>query len=147
MVISKKGLELIKEFEGLRLKAYLDSAGVPTIGFGTIRYPDGTKVKMGDVCTEKQADEWLLYEVTEKTRSINTLVKMSINQNQFDALCSFAYNVGTGALGKSTLLKRVNINPFDQLIRSEFLKWNRAGGAVVKGLTIRRTKEASLYFA
>jgi len=147
MTISDNGLSIIKLFEGLRLDAYLDTAGIPTIGYGTIRYPDGTKVKMGDKCTLSDAESWLLFEVKQKTDSVNNLVTSSINQNQFDALSSLAYNIGTGkkGLAGSTVLKLVNINPNDPNIGNAFLMWNKSGGKVTNGLTKRRKMEYSLY--
>jgi len=146
MKIGAEGIALIKKFEGLFLNAYLDPIGIPTIGWGTIKYPNGKSVKMGDKITLEQAEEYLLHEANEKTSFINSLVTSKINQNQFDALASFAYNLGTGALKKSTLLKKVNANPIDASIRDEFNKWNKAGGKVLRGLVIRRTAEGSLYF-
>lgn len=140
---------LIKSFEGLVLKAYVDPAtgGEPiTIGYGTTIYPDGVKVKMGDVCTEKQAAEWLAYDVEEFSDKVNELVKVELNANQLEAITSFAYNLGIGNLKKSTLLKKVNINPNDATIAAEFMKWNKAAGKVMKGLTRRREAEAKLYF-
>lgn len=146
MTISEKGLSLIKSFEGLRLEAYLDTAGIATIGYGTIIYPAGNKVQMGDVITTARADEYLLFEVENKTKSVNILVTAALNQNQFDALCSFTYNVGSGALAKSTLLKRVNVNPADITIREAFGRFNKSGGKVTNGLVKRRSMEADLYF-
>lgn len=147
MVTSQKGLDLIKSFEGCRLKAYRDAAGIPTIGWGTIRYPSGKRVQMGEQITQGQADEYLHFEVDMKAGAVSELVRgISLTQNQFDALVCFAYNVGTGGLAKSTLLKKLKVNPNDPAIRAEFLRWNRAGGKVLSGLTKRRAKEADLYF-
>ena len=148
MNISRKGIELLKEFEGLRLNAYKCSAGVATIGYGSTYYPDKSNVKMGDVLRDKLEAEVLL---------INTLVdydiyvskytkSVKLTQYQFDALVCFAFNVGLGNLSKSTLLKMVLANPNDPKITPEFAKWNKAGGKVLQGLTKRRAKEAQLYF-
>lgn len=147
MTISEHGLAIIKLFEGLRLDAYLDSAGIPTIGYGIIRYPDGRKVKMGDKCTLSDAEAWLIYEVEQKTKAVNTLVKSYINQNQFDALSSLTYNIGAGAFGKSTVLKLVNENPAEPAISAAFARWNKSGGKITNGLVKRRAMEASLYFS
>ena len=156
MKISDNGLKLIEFFEGLRLKPYLCSAKVPTIGIGTTIYPNGKKVTMKDApITKEQAYEYLRHDVSKFEKDLNTLLgKTIVNQNQFDALLSFGYNVGMDidsdtkaeGLGDSTLLKKVKKNPNDQTIKAEFLKWNKAGGVVVNGLTIRRNKEADLYF-
>lgn len=146
MKISDNGLAIIKVFEGLRLNAYLDTAGIWTIGYGTIKYPAGNKVQEGDTCTALQAEEWLLFEVEQKTNAVNTLVKAEINQNQFDAISSFTYNLGAGALSKSTLLKKLNVNPSDETIRNEFAKYNKSGGKITNGLVKRRLMEANLYF-
>lgn len=155
MKISDNGLNIIKLFEGLRLEAYKDTAGIPTIGYGTIRYPSAQRVKMGDRCTIKQAEEWLNYEVSHFEKDVSGLVKVPINQNQFDALVSFAYNVGSDidqdsipeGLGDSTLLKLVNQNPNEPAIAAAFAKWNRSGGKVTKGLVKRRVMESQLYFS
>lgn len=90
MQISQKGLDLIKKFEGLRLWAYLDPAGIPTIGYGTIRYPNGQKVKLGDEITEQQAEAYLLNERSKFAKKVDELVDIfPLNQNQFNALVSF----------------------------------------------------------
>lgn len=148
MNISSKGIQLLKEFEGLRLNAYKCSAGVPTIGYGSCFYPDKSNVKMGDVLRDKEEAEILLINtledydiyVSKYTKSVK------LTQYQFDALVCFAFNVGLGALSKSTLLKMVLSNPNDQKIAAEFLKWNKAAGKELKGLTKRRQKEGELYF-
>ena len=146
--------KLVKGFEGYRLEAYKDSAGVWTIGHGTIMYPDGKRVKEGDTITPIFADACLRWEVDMKTKSVAAFVSNAIlTQNQFDALVSFAYNVGVGALESSTLLKKVIKNPSDPTIRDEFMKWNKVTDPKTKkkipilGLTKRRQKEADLYFS
>jgi len=149
MEVSKKCVHLVAEFEGLRLKAYPDPAtgGEPiTIGYGTTIYPDGKKVKLGDIITEEYAKSMLLHDLNTFSVKVSSLVKSNINQNQFDALVSFSYNVGVGNLKKSTLLKKVNISPNDKTISAEFMRWNRGGGKILKGLIKRRRKESELYF-
>lgn len=142
--ISDKGIQLIKEFEGLRLTSYLDSAGIPTTGIGTIRYPNGTKVTMNDpAITEEQAIEYLRHDIRSAELAVDALCRDDLTQNEFDSLCSFAYNCGNNALKTSTLLKRVNAKEGD--IKAAFLMWNKAGGKVVKGLTNRRLKEYELF--
>lgn len=148
-MINKATIELVKQFEGLELKAYVDPAtgNEPiTIGYGTTYYPDGTKVKMGDVCTENQALEYLTSDLNKFAPKVKALITSNVNDNQFGALTSFAYNVGTGNLSSSTLRKKVNANPNDPSISAEFAKWNKANGKVMKGLTRRREAESKLYF-
>lgn len=148
MKLDEKGYQLIAEFEGLRLSPYLCSAGVPTIGYGSTFYPSGKKVTMQDKPITQATALWMLKETANKFAvEVDKLVIPALNQNQFNALVSFAFNLGTSALGKSTLLKKVNANPNDPTIRNEFAKWNKAGGRVLDGLTKRRTKEANLYFS
>jgi lysozyme len=149
MAPSNKFYKMLQEFEGLKLKAYQDSAGIWTIGIGTIRYPDGSKVAMGDHCTELQANEFARYDGGKMAAKLNKLLEgVNVTQNQYDALLSLMYNIGDMALSKSTLLKRVKDGGD---IRSAFLMWNKAkvnGELVpVKGLTNRRNKEADLYLS
>ncbi|QBQ41221.1 lysozyme [Sphingobacterium psychroaquaticum] len=148
MKTGEKGLSLIKKFEGFFPKPYKDPIGIPTIGYGVIKYPDGKKVTMQDAAlTEKQASDMLAQLLTQTyEKDVLRLVKKPLTQNQFDALVSFTYNLGGANLGKSTLLKKVNANPNDPSIASEFVKWNLAGGKVFAGLTRRRKEEAALYF-
>ena len=97
-------LNFIKKYEGFKLKAYQDSVGIWTIGYGTIMYPDGNKVEQGDVITPQQATDYLMYEVEKKSKAVEQYIKTILTQNQFDALVSFAYNVGVSAFKNSTLL-------------------------------------------
>lgn len=144
--IGAKGLSLIKQFEGLLLKPYKCPAGIPTIGYGATYYPSGLKVTMNDkAITEGQASTMLMNMLKTYEKSVDSFCRDDINQNQFDALVSFSYNVGVNALKNSTLLKKVNKDPNDPTIRAEFMKWNKAGGKVLKGLTNRRIAEADLY--
>lgn len=162
----KAGLDLIKSFEGLKLKPYLCPAGVPTIGYGSTYYEDGKKVTLKDKpITEKRATELLANTLKQYELAVDSFVQLEINSNQFDALVSFAYNAGVAALKSSTLLKKVNINPKDLTIKDEFMKWTKADGSrngidddgdgqidetgekqILKGLVKRRTAEAALYF-
>lgn len=147
MKLNKKGYHLIKLFEGLSLKPYLCSAKVPTIGYGSTFYENNKKVLMSDPpITKQRADELLQMSADRFALKVVNLVKKPITQNQLNALTSFAYNLGSGALASSTLLKKVNVNPNDLTIRNEFLRWNKANGIALKGLTNRRIKEADLYF-
>ncbi len=148
MQISQKGLDLIKEFEGLRLKAYSDPVNIPTIGYGTIRYPNKQKVKLGDEITLQQAEVYLFDECSKFAQKVEALVTVALNQNQFDALVSFCYNLGEGALAESTLLKLLNKANYSGAA-NEFPRWNKATvGSTLKvlpGLVIRRDKEKELF--
>lgn len=146
-MVSKNGIDLIKKFEGYSSKSYQDSVGVWTIGYGCTMWSDGKKVKEGQVIDLTAAEKLLQWEVEQKTKAITALLAgVPINQNQLDAVISFTYNLGVGAFTRSTLLKKIKANPADPAIRDEFMKWNKAGGVVLKGLTRRREAEANLYF-
>ena len=144
---SLKGVELIKKYEGFRSKPYKCEAGVATIGYGATFYPNGQRVKMTDPpINEGQATVLLSDMLTTYEKAVDSFCRDDINQNQFDALVSFAYNLGASALKSSTLLRKVNLNPNDTTIKNEFLKWVNAGGKPLTGLVKRRTEEANLYF-
>jgi lysozyme len=148
MKISKEGLELIKGFEKFVSEPYIDAVGIPTIGYGSTYYLDGREVDMRDSpITEGQATV-LLETIFEK--DFAKFIPQNVNQNQFDAMASLIYNIGTGAFFKSTLRKKVKVNPNDASIEQEFWKWNKGRilGQLVelRGLTIRRKKESELYF-
>lgn len=146
MQISENGKNLIKKFEGLRLSPYLCSAGKPTIGWGSTYYENGNEVTMKDPkITEARANQIFDKAVQVYVDGVNGLVKSKITQNQFDALVSFAYNLGIKALANSTLIRKVNLNPKDSTITAEFLKWVNAGGKRIEGLVTRRQTEATLY--
>lgn len=149
MKTGTKGLALIKSFEGFYSKPYLDPVGIPTIGYGVIKYPNGKRVTMKDpAITEKQASD-ILAQLLEQTyeKDVNKHVKTTLNQNQFDALVSFTYNLGGTNLSTSTLLRKVNANPCDPTIDAEFAKWVNAGGKKLNGLVRRRKAESDLYFS
>jgi lysozyme len=141
---SKQCYELIMHFEGLRLEAYYDSVNVVTIGIGTTRYEDGSKVKITDRITKERALQLLEHDITKFAQAVNRLVKVNIHQHHFDALVSFVYNVGIGNLENSTLLKKLNKGDFTGAA-AEFPKWNKAGGKVLAGLTRRREAEKVLF--
>lgn len=149
MNISNKGLELIKKFEGFYPNPYKDPVGIPTIGYGFTYYlPNRNKVNLSDAPISRQeADKMLLEILKGYENDVKRLVKTKLNQNQFDALVSFTFNLGATNLSKSTLLKKVNIDPNDKSISDEFPKWNKAGGSPLKGLTRRRLAESELYFS
>jgi lysozyme len=153
MTTGEKGIAIIKEFEGFYPKPYLCPAGVPTIGYGTIRYPNGKAVKLSDAnITKAQAEEYLNDHIKRDCEpAVNRLVKSKINQNQFDALISFTYNLGSDNLQISALLRKVNANPNDSAIRDEFYKvgnkkWVTSNGKITNGLIRRRIAERELYF-
>jgi lysozyme len=144
--VNKAGVDLVKSFEGLFLKPYLCPAKVPTIGYGTIRYPNGTAVSLKDKpISEKEAEAYLIHELREKAAGVEKLVKVKLNDNEFAALVSFAYNVGLGALSGSTLLRLLNSNTDRVAVADQLLRWNKAGGKELAGLTRRRQAERSLF--
>lgn len=142
--LGKGGIDLIKEFEGCVLKVYKDSAGLPTIGIGHLIKP-GEKFT---TLTQKQAEDLLKKDLKQFVDAVNKLVQVDINQDQFDALVAFCFNVGAGALGSSTLLKRLNAKLYDQAA-DQFLVWNKAKvngvSTVIKGLSRRRQAERALF--
>lgn len=154
ITVNKACIDLIKDFEGLSLKAYhdtIDPVGVDTIGYGTIQYPPdymgGRRVKVGDPdITGEQAVSFLMWEANLKANLIDPLLRDDLTPNQFAALISFAYNLGEGSLKQSTLRKKVNANPTEPTIAQEFEKWSYANGVKLNGLVRRRKMEAKLYF-
>jgi lysozyme len=146
--IGQKGIELIKSFEGLKLKPYLCPASIPTIGYGNTYYPNGQKIKLTDpAITQEKAEELLKFLLVSYEKAVDSFCRDDISQGNFDALVAISYNIGVGALQKSTLIKKVNKNPKDVTIADEFMKWNKSNGTVLKGLTRRRQAEANLYFS
>jgi len=147
MRLDENGYKLITQFEGLSLKPYLDSIKVPTIGYGNTFYLNGKKVTMLDKpITKEEALEMFKVIADGFARQVEKKLTKPVKQNQFNALVSLAYNIGVGNFYKSTLLRYVNLNPNDGNIAKEFLRWNKAGGQVLNGLTNRRIKESALYF-
>lgn len=151
-MICDEAKKLIKFYEGCKLNAYecATSLSLPkakkfwTIGYGSTTYTDGSKIKPKDTITQKQADE--LFDLTLATfeKQVKKLIKSKLNDNQMGALVSFAYNVGTGNLKSSTLLKLVNAGDFRSAV-GEFGKWNKSNGKVLNGLVTRRNAEAKLF--
>ena len=146
MVVSKNGLNLIKEFESFKSKPYLCPSGVPTIGYGSTYYPDGKKVTLQDKeITEQKASEILEYIANKDFgNNINKVVKVPLNQNQFDALVSFAYNVGNGNFNSSTLLRWLNQGNYKEA-SMQLLRWDKSKGIVLNGLARRRKAEKELF--
>ena len=137
MRTSDAGIALIKRYEGLRLEAYLDSAGVPTIGYGRTR-----GVKMGDTCTEEQAEAWLREDLEEAESHVSRVG--ALNQHQFDALVSFTYNLGPGWIGDSGLIRKIDSQDWPR-VPMEITRWVHAGGKPLLGLARRRVAEAELF--
>lgn len=149
--LSSNGIAVIKNFEGLRLNAYRDIAGVWTIGYGSTRYHDGKAIKPGDkLTTEMQADALFKVTLANFISSVSGLVKVVLTQNQFDALVSFTYNVGVGGFQKSTLLKKLNAGDYKGAA-DQFLVWNKITDpetrqkVVFSTLKKRREQERALF--
>ena len=137
MQYSKTGLALTERFEGCRLAAYPDQIGVPTIGYGHT-----AGVHLGDTCTQDQAVSWLMQDSQAAEADVNSYVTIQLTQGEFDALVDFTFNLGSGSLHKSTLLKLVDAGDFDAAA-NEFQKWDYAGGHVLAALFRRRLAEAA----
>ena len=142
--LSPAGIDLISNFEGLKLKAYHDSAGVCTIGFGTTVYPNGTRVQLNDQCSVEQAKNFMHHDLARFEKAVRSSVKVTLNQNQFDALVSLSYNIGVGAFNNSTLLKLLNQNDYVGASH-QFDVWIKAGGKTVQGLVNRRAVEKAYF--
>ncbi|WP_441366611.1 lysozyme [Acinetobacter lwoffii] len=144
MHVSPSGVDLICNFEGLRLKAYDDGVGVWTIGFGTTKYPNGIRVKKGDTCTLDQAKAYMQNDLKSFEQTVNNTVKVPLNQNQFDALVSLAYNIGSTAFKNSTLVRQLNEGN-SKAAANQFNVWVNAGGKRMQGLVNRRAAERTLF--
>ena len=140
MKTSNNGIELIKRHEGLRLNAYKCTSGKLTIGYGHTK-----GVKIGQTITEEEAERLLREDLIVAENEINRH-NLNLNQNQFDALVSFVFNVGVGNFQTSTLLKKIKLDPNNKSIENEFKSWVYSGGKVSLGLIKRRKEEAELYF-
>lgn len=145
MKINQASVDLVKEFEGLRLTAYQDSVGVWTIGCGTTAAAGvGITPAKGMTITQAQAEMYLKRGLEKFAKQIEPNIKRAVNENQFGAMVSLAYNIGPGAFNKSTLLKKLNAGDV-QGAADQFLVWNKAGGKVLAGLTRRRKAERELF--
>lgn len=138
-IINHAGLALIKEAEGYRAKAYLDTGGVPTIGFGHT-----AGVHMGDTCTPERAEYWLEQDLAGAEAAVSRLVRVALTDNQFAALVSFTFNLGAGKLQVSTLLKKLNAGDYDAVPR-ELKKWVYDNHVIQPGLVKRRAAEGTLW--
>lgn len=139
MKTSEEGKALIKKFEGCELEAYQCSANVWTIGYGHT-----AGVNEGDVCTQEDADRMLAEDLEEFEGYVREAVDVPLEQNEFDALIAWTYNLGPGSLQSSTMLKRINESNFDE-VPNEMRRWNKSGGQVLDGLVRRREAEALLF--
>jgi lysozyme len=139
MEYSLDGLHLTESFEGCRLQAYPDSVGVPTIGYG---HTHG--VALGMTCTQDQAEQWLQQDIQVAAQAVNRMVTVTLTQPEFDALVDFTFNLGTGSLQHSTLLRLLNAGDYKGAA-AEFDKWDKAGGKVMAGLLRRRQSEEQMF--
>ncbi|MFZ5335350.1 lysozyme [Enterobacter asburiae] len=146
MQISDKGIALIKQFEGCKLTAYQDSVGVWTIGYGWTKPVDGKPIRAGMTIKQETAERLLKTGLVSYESDVSRLVKVGLTQGQFDALVSFTYNLGGRSLSTSTLLRRLNAGDYAGAA-DEFLRWNKAGGKVLNGLTRRREAERALFLS
>ena len=145
MNISERGLALIKSFESYRGYPYYDSVKVPTIGYGTTYYPDGRRVRMTDApVSEAQASEMLMVMLRDFEDAITGALDVAVTQSQFDALVCWAYNVGIKAATGSTLMRMLNAGDVEGAA-NQFLRWNKAGGVPLPGLSRRREAERQLF--
>ena len=136
------GIALIKQFEGCRLEAYKDSAGIPTIGFGNTYYPDGSKVKIGDKITQQRAEELLQVLLPRYEKIVLNAIKVPLTQNQFDALVCFCWNTG----GSNTLFGLINARAENKIVADWWSShYVMAGGKLLKGLQLRRIAESNLF--
>lgn len=146
MQTSDKGIALIKEFEGCKLTAYQDSVGVWTIGYGWTQPVDGKPIRAGMTINQETAERLLKTGLVSYESDVSRLVKVGLTQGQFDALVSFTYNLGARSLSTSTLLRKLNAGDYAGAA-DEFLRWNKAGGKVLNGLTRRREAERTLFLS
>ena len=146
MQTSDKGIALIKQFEGCRLTAYQDSVGVWTIGYGWTQPVDGKPIRAWMTIKQETAERLLKTGLVSYESDVSRLVKVGLTQGQFDALVSFTYNLGARSLSTSTLLRKLNAGDYAGAA-DEFLRWNKAGGKVLNGLTRRREAERALFLS
>ncbi|MBJ9199203.1 lysozyme [Citrobacter freundii] len=146
MQTSDKGIALIKQFEGCKLTAYQDSVGVWTIGYGWTKPVDGKPIRAGMTIKQETAERLLKTGLVSYENDVSRLVKVDLTQGQFDALVSFTYNLGSRSLSTSTLLRKLNAGDYAGAA-DEFLRWNKAGGKVLNGLTRRREAERALFLS
>ena len=146
MQTSEKGIALIKQFEGCKLTAYQDSVGIWTIGYGWTQPVDGKPIRAGMTIKQETAERLLKTGLVSYESDVSRLVKVGLTQGQFDALVSFTYNLGARSLSTSTLLRKLNAGDYAGAA-DEFLRWNKAGGKILNGLTRRREAERALFLS
>lgn len=146
MQTSDKGIALIRQFEGCKLTAYHDSVGVWTIGYGWTQPVDGKPIRAGMTIKQETAERLLKTGLVSYESDVSRMVKVGLTQGQFDALVSFTYNLGARSLSTSTLLRKLNVGDYAGAA-DEFLRWNKAGGKVLNGLTRRREAERALFLS
>ena len=137
--INQEGLDLIKRFEGFKSRAYRDPVGVVTIGWGHTK-----TARLGQTITNQQGEALLRQDIAEFERAVETLIEVPLTDNQYAALVSLAFNIGAGALRRSTLRQKINAGDYAGAAR-EFLRWDKAGGRVLRGLSRRRYAEMTLF--
>lgn len=140
MRLNQDGIDLIKQFEGLELEAYLCPAGKATLGYGST----GPDIKLGMKWTKEQAEDRLKNDLGTFSKGVRNLIKVVLNENQFSAVVALAYNIGLGNFKSSPLLKKLNANDFPGA-SAEFERWNKGGGKILKGLVKRREAEKTLF--
>jgi lysozyme len=140
--------KIIKKYEGFMPEAYICPGGVPTIGYGSTMYENGDRVAMDDCKIDrKRGEEILLYFIKEVEQQVKSVLEVKLNNNQLAALVSLTYNIGIGNFGRSTLLAWINSNPSYSEIPSQFRRWKKSGGKVLKGLVARREEEVELWLS
>lgn len=144
MEISEAGLAFVKANEGVRKHVYLDSAGLKTAGVGHLLVGPERAMAVGEIVMDEEIDDWLKHDLQTAEDAVNTLVKVALNQNQFDALVDFVFNVGTKAFGHSTLLRDLNMGNYGDAA-GQLLAWVHAGGRLIPGLVARRNREKRLF--
>jgi len=144
MRISENGIEFIRQLEGEKLTAYPDIVGIWTIGVGHTGFVDGKPVARGMAITKEKSKEILTADLKRFESAVNNAVKVTLTQNQFDALVSLAFNIGEGAFARSTLVNKLNAGD-KKGAAEQFLVWKNAGGRVSQGLLNRRQKEKAMF--
>lgn len=144
-ILSGKGIEFLKQWEGVKYEVYLDPIGLPTVGVGHLLTEDEKRTyKVGQKITAQEVDALLRRDISSTVRAVNNWVIHELDQHEFDAVVSLVFNIGVNAFKRSTLLKKLNRGQ-DKEAAKEFLRWNRAGGKVIRGLTRRRESEMDLF--
>ena len=147
MQCNKAGFEIVKFFEGFHSKPYLCPAKIATIGYGSTRGFDNKKIKINTAEITKEEGQALLErDIKSAENSVTRLIKVEMNENEFSALCSFVYNLGSGRLQSSTLRAKMNRGDYEGAA-NEFPKWRRAGGKILRGLVLRREMEQKLFLS